>query len=97
MNTKSANSLFAALSVGTALKADWTFLGSYINSTDQYKVLFQFPYLQVTEHQAPTAGAKQIKPKATFKARLATTSPTGMGFVNPFRLTRVNANSAVAF
>ncbi len=97
MNTVSANSLFAGLSIGTAFKADWTFLGALINSTDAYKVLFQFPYLQCVDHQTPTAGAQQIKPKAMFKARMATTSPTGMAFVNPFRLTRVMTNSAVAF
>ncbi len=97
MNTVSGNSLFAGLALGTAWKADWTFLGNYINSTDQYKALFQFPYLQVVEHQAPTAGAKQIKPKVKLKARLATTSPTGMAFVNPFRLTRVMTQSVVAF
>src|SRR5262245_24423660 len=97
MNTISANSLFAGLSLGTAFKADWTFTGDFINSTDTYKVLFQFPYIQCTEHQAATSGPKQIKPKATFKARLATTSPTGMAFVNPFRLTRIMTQSVVAF
>ncbi len=96
-NTATANSLFAGLALGTNWKADWTFLGNFINSTDQYKVLYQFPLLQVVEHQAATAGVKQIKPKATFKARLATTSPTGMAFVNPFRLTRIMTQSVVAF
>jgi hypothetical protein len=97
MNTVAANSLYAGLRDATGWKADWTFLGSYINSTDQYKVLFQFPYLQVVDFEAPVTGANQVKPKAMFKARLATTSPTGMAFVNPFRLTRVLVNSTVAF
>jgi hypothetical protein len=97
MNTTSANSLYAGLANATAFKADWTFLGSYINSTDQYKALFQFPYVQLTDFETPTAGANQVKPKAVFAARLATSSPTGMAFVNPFRLTRILVNSTVAF
>lgn len=99
MNTISANSLYAGLRSMTAFKADWTFQGAFINSTDQYKVLFQFPYLQLLEDgfAAPTNGAMQVKPKAKFRAALAPTSPTGMAFVNPFRLTRIMTNSTVAF
>ena len=97
MTQTSANSLYAGLRDATAFKGDWTFLGAYINSTDQYKLLFQFPYLQLTDFQAATAGANQIKPKATFMARLAATSPTGMAFVNPFRMTRIMTTSVVAF
>jgi hypothetical protein len=95
--TNVANSLEAGLRDATAFKADWTFLGSYINSTDQYKALYQFPYIQLTDFEAPVTGANQVKPKAMFKARLAPTSPTGMPFINPFRLTRVLVNSTVAF
>lgn len=99
MNTVSANSLYAGLRSATAFKADWTFLGSYINSTDQYKKLYQFPYLQLMDDgfQAATAGANQVKPTAKFAARLAPSSPTGMAFVRPFRLTRIMVNSVVAF
>jgi hypothetical protein len=97
MTTIAANSLFAGLRDATAFKADWTFSGSFINSTDQYKVLYQFPYLQLTDFDDTVTSAQQVKPKAVFKARLAPTSPTGMAFVNPFRLTRVLVNSTVAF
>jgi len=99
MNTVSANSLYAGLRSMTAFKADWTFLGAQINSTDTYKVLFQFPYLQLMEDGflAATAGAEQVKPQAKFRAALAPTSPTGMAFVRPFRLSRVMVNSVNAF
>lgn len=99
MNTVSANSLYEGLRSMVAFKADWTFLGPYINSTDQYKVLYQFPYLQLTEDgfSAPTAGAQQVKPQAKFRATLAPTSPTGMAFVNPFRLSLITTQSVVAF
>lgn len=99
MNTVSANSLYAALRSQTGFKADWTFLGPYINSTDQYKKLYQFPYIQLMEDgfSTQTAGANQVKPQAKFACRLAATSPSGMAFVNPFRLTRVTTNSPVAF
>lgn len=99
MNTVSANSLYAGLRSSTAFKADWTFLGAYINSTDQYKVLYQFPYLQLMADgfAAPTAGAAQVKPKAKFRAALAPTSPTGMAFVRPVRVTRIMTQSVVAF
>jgi hypothetical protein len=101
MNTPSANSLYAGLRSAVAFKADWTFLGAFINSTDQYKKLYQFPYLQLADDGfiAATAGANQVKPVAKFLARLAPTSPTGMAFVRPFRLTRIMSavNSVAAF
>lgn len=99
MNTVSANSLYAGVRSATAFKADWTFLGAFINSTDQYKKLYQFPYLQLMADgfTANTAGPNQVKPVAKFAARMATTSPTGMAFVRPFRLTRVMTQSVVAF
>jgi hypothetical protein len=97
MNTVSANSLYAGLRSAVAFKADWTFLGAFINSTDQFKVLWQFPYLQLDQWSAPTAGATQVKPKGRFQLRLAPTSPTGMAFVRPLRLTRIRSTSAVAF
>lgn len=97
MNTVSANSLYASLRDATALKADLTFLGAFINSTDTYKRLYQWPYLQLHEYQAPLAGGKQVRPHAKFKALLAPTSPSGMPFVRPFRLTCIQVNSTVAF
>ena len=97
MNTVTANSLYAALLVDRVFKADLTFLGTYINSTDQQKVLFQFPCLELDEHSLPINGPEHIKPTATFTAKLAGSSPTGMAFVNPFRMTRIMQNSVVAF
>jgi hypothetical protein len=101
MNTPTANSLYAGLRSAVAFKADWTFLGAFINSTDQYKKLYEFPYVQMVEDGwiAATAGAQQVKPVAKFQARLAPTSPTGMPFVNPVRVTRIMStiNSVAAF
>ena len=40
----------------------------------------------------------QVKPKAKFRAALASSAPTGMsGVTRPFRLTRVMTQSVVAF
>lgn len=100
MNTVSANSLFAGLRSMTQFKADWTFTGAAINSTDSYSALFQFPLLQLEEDgfQAATEGANQVKPKAKFRPALAAAAPTGMsGVTRPFRLTRVMTQSVVAF
>lgn len=99
MNTVSANSLYAGLRSSTAFKADWTFSGAFINSVDQYKKLYQFPCLQLLQDGflANTVGANQVKPVAKFAARLAPTSPAGMAFVRPFRMSRVMTNSNVAF
>lgn len=99
MTTTSASSLYAALrTAGVKWKADLTFLGSYINSTDQYKRLYQFPQLELDETNGfDVTGATQVKPEATFTAKLAATSPSGMALVNPFRLTMIHTNSAVAF
>jgi hypothetical protein len=97
MNTVSANSLYQALRSDTTFKADWTFLGAYINSTDQYKQLFQFPCLELDEWSVKLQGPNQLKPVAKFTAKQAATSPTGMSFIRPFRLTRVMVNSTVAF
>lgn len=98
MTASSASSLYAFLRSDTLLKADMTFLGAYINSTDQYKKLYQFPALELDETNGfDVTGAQQVKPEATFMAKLATTSPTGMAFVNPLRLTRIMTTSIVAF
>ena len=97
MTTVSANSLYAGLRDSTVFKADLTCLGSYINSTDQYKVLYQAPHVQLRDFEAPVVGLNQVKPKAIFDLRLATSSPTGMAFVRPFRLTRIMTNSLGGF
>lgn len=98
MNTVSANSLRAGIRAGTAYKADCTYLGSYLNSTDQLKKLYQFPYLELQDFETPTAGAAQVKPRAMFIAKKPAAAPTGMtGVTNPFRITRIMQNSVAAF
>jgi hypothetical protein len=98
MNTVTATSMNAAQAAGTVLKGDLTFTsGVFINSTDHYKVLYQFPHLEPQDTSQLATGVQQIKPTAMFKAKLAATSPTGMAFVNPMRLTRVMVNSVIAF
>jgi len=98
MNTVSANSLYSALRTYTKWKADWKFLGAYINSTDQYMRYYEFPQLELeTTNGFDVEGATQVKPQATFSAKLAATSPANMPVVNPFRLTLINTQSADAF
>jgi hypothetical protein len=98
MNTVSANSLYMAMNSFTAFKSDLTFLGAFINSTDQYKKLYQFPYMELQDFQTPMAGAAQVKPKAMFVLKKPSAAPTGMsGVTNPFRITRIMQNSVVAF
>jgi hypothetical protein len=97
MTTVAANSLITALAAGTVFKADLTYAGSYINSTDKYTKKYEWPNLQCIEHAASAAGADQVQPSATFRAYQATTSPTGMAFVRPLRLTRILVNSTAAF
>jgi hypothetical protein len=97
MNTTAANSLFASLKAGDTFKADLTYAGAYINSVDQYTRKFEWAALKLTGHETLLAGANQIKPKATFKAYMATTTPTNMTFIRPMRLTRIMTNSVIAF
>ena len=97
MNTVSANSMYQALRDDATFKADMIYSGAYINSTDQYQEKYQFPSLELDEWSAPTSGSNQVKPQATFSAKLAATSPTGMAFVNPFRVSRIMVNSLGAF
>jgi hypothetical protein len=95
MNTIAANSLAIAISAARTFKADWTFTGTHINSTTQRSLLFQFPALQLYSYKAPITGPNQVRPQATFRAKLASAAPTGMsGVTNPFRLTITNMNSA---
>jgi hypothetical protein len=94
MNTVSANSLATAYQANTDFKADWYFVGPYINSTTQRSMLFEFPDLQLYSFRAPVTGADQVRPQATFRAKRAAVAPIGMsGLTLPFRLTIVNANS----
>ena len=98
MNTVTANSLRTAIQSFVTYKADVTYLGAFINSTDQYKKLYQFPYLELQDFQTPTAGAAQVKPRAMFVLKKPSAAPTGtIGVTNPFRITRIMTNSVVAF
>jgi hypothetical protein len=95
MNTVTANSLVVGLKAARSFKADLDFLGPYINSTTQRELKWEWPNLQL--HGTPdlaVTGHNQVRPQAEFRAKLAVSSPTGMGFVNPFQLTIVNMNSA---
>lgn len=98
MNTVTANSLRAAFPISTVFKADLTYLGQNINSTDAYTKLYQWPHLQVVSFETPASGAQQLKPEVMFKGYKPASAPTGMsGVTLPFRLTRVMTNSIVAF
>jgi len=98
MTTISASSLYAALRTNPIFKADLTFSGAFINSTDQYKRVYEFPHVELDGwNGADVSGAEQVKPEATFTAKLATSSPANMPFVNPFRLTLINTHAAAAF
>jgi hypothetical protein len=97
MSTVSANSLYQALRADTDFKADITYSGAYINSTDRYTELIQFPALEMADWQATVTGANQVKPQVTFQAKLSASSVNGMPFINPFRITRTMTNSVVAF
>lgn len=99
MSTLTANSLYQALRADTVFKADMTFSGNYINSTDRYTEKYEYPALEFDTGGwvAEVTGANQVKPTATFLAKTAASSPTGMAFVNPFRLTRITTQSLIAF
>jgi hypothetical protein len=97
MTTLSANSLYQALRDDTTFKADLTAAGAFINSTDRYTMRYQFPALELDEWQATVTGPNQVKPTATFTAKQAASSPSGMPFIRPFRVTRIMTNSLMAF
>jgi len=97
-NTITVNSIRTALRAGTAWKADVTYSGAFINSTDRYSRLYQFPYVEVQDHDTKTAGAAQIKPVAMALLKKPASAPTGMtGVTHAFRLTEVKVNSVHAF
>ena len=50
---------------------------------------------QLEAFDTPVSGGTQVKPKAKFKALLAATSPTGMAFVRPMRLTAIMTKGPV--
>jgi hypothetical protein len=98
MTTLSANSLRAAFPANTVMKADWTSLGAYINSTDQYTKKYEFPHCEVAGFVDTVAGAQQVKPQVTFNIYKPSSAPTGMSWgTRPFRLTRIMTNSIIAF
>jgi hypothetical protein len=97
-NTLTVNSIRAALRVGTAYKMDVTYSGAFINSTDRLSRLWQFPYVEVQDHDSAAAGSGQIKPAALFMLKKPASAPTGMtGVTHAIRLTQIMANSAHAF
>jgi hypothetical protein len=94
MNTVSANSLATAFSAGASFKADVKALGTYINSTSQRSLLFEFPNLLVSKFAADVTGHGLVRPVVTFKGYMADAAPTGMsGLTNPLRVTIVNARA----
>lgn len=96
--TVSTNSFYALAVAGTALKADFTFTGAFINSATARQFKIEIPHLEMRAiPDFSIAGAAQSKPSLRFMCKFAATSPAGMAFVNPFRLTRVTVNSLVPF
>ena len=95
--TVSTNSFYAICQAGTALKGDVTFTGAYINSSDARKYILEFPHLEAQEFTFGVNGAEQAKPTIRLVAKMATTSPTSMAIVNPFKLTRYSICSTAAF
>ena len=97
MSTVSANSFYAGQRDGTVYKADLTFQGDFINSTDRYTFVYQFPHLEAQETSQLAQGANQIKPDAMFKSKLAASSPSGIATNRPLRIRRTMVNSVHAF
>lgn len=93
MSTASANSLVAGIKEARVFKADWMFTGPYINSTTRRSAHFEFPALQLRQIRIAPSGPGQVRPTATFHAKLAATPPSGMSFTDPVKLTIINANS----
>jgi hypothetical protein len=93
MSTISANSLAAGLAAGQAWKADLTFTGTAVNTITNRSLKWEFPALQLYSVKTVASGPDQVRPVATFRAKLAE-SNSYMGFTAPMRLTIINANSA---
>ena len=94
MNTVSANSLATALAANNLFKAEIYATGPYVNSTTQRDIKFEMPALQLYSFKANVVDHQQVRPVATFRMKQAASSPSGMAFVAPFKLTITNANSA---
>lgn len=94
MTTPNTNSLVAIWPAGTKLKMDLTFSGNYINSTTKYGLLIQAPAMEILEWTTPISGHNLLRPTARAALRMATSSPSGMAFVNPMRIVVTNMNSA---
>lgn len=95
--TVSTNSFYAALQAGTVMKGRVTFTGTYINSTTQRAWSMEFPHAEVQGHEFSVSGADQAQPSVTLVLKQASTAPTGFSHTRPFRLTRVTAQSLIAF
>lgn len=95
--TISTNSFYAALQAGTVMKGRVTFTGTYINSTTQRSWSLEFPHAEVQGHEFSVSGADQAQPSVTLVLKQASSAPTGFSHTRPFRLTRVTAQSLVAF
>jgi len=82
----------------TSLKADLTITGPALAATN-YKLLFQFPNLIVSEAPVPfKKGAANVSPAATFMAYKAAAAPTGMsGVTKPFRITTTGVSTTNPF
>lgn len=95
MNTVSANSLAIAFGVGRPFKADWKWLGPYVNSQTQRQFLIETPSAIIYDFKAPVVGHNQVRPVVQWQLKRTATAPSGMaGLTNPMRLTIVNSNSA---
>lgn len=97
MNSNPANSLVVALAAGGTFKADIFMQGPYINSYTRRSMLWEMPALQFQPagYQAAVVGHGIVRPKATFKLKMADAAPTGMtALTNPLRVTIVNARSS---
>lgn len=97
MSTVSANSFYAGQRDGTVWKGDITFSGDFINSTDRYTFVYQFPHLESQDTSQLAQGANQIKPDVMFKAKLALGSVSGIPTNRPMRVRRIMVNSVHAF
>jgi hypothetical protein len=94
MNSVTANQLATAFSAGSAFKADVTMLGTYINSTTQRTLKFEFSNLLVSKYDATVAGHGLLRPVVSFKGYSVVAAPTGMsGLTDPLRVTIINARA----
>jgi hypothetical protein len=84
---------FANWTAGTEKKADLTITGAVISGAYSYYIKFQFPRLIIEDVEFPDAGL--ISAKATFRAVVADSAPTGMtGLTKPVTITLMNTRTA---